>query len=188
MSFFVGKLIFLLVVSTFISCSNLKKDPNWIYSYKLMTKLEKLQIGDILIKDKLLFNPIGWWGHMGIFVDNYDIVNYPRLFAGRERVNVLDWLNEKRNISVLRYKYMNNYFKDRLLFNIEKYKDRPYMVNFDKNNDRFFYCSSYVWFMFSKTAREVGDTHFDYNFKKNNFIIFPYDFFEIPNFKVIKLN
>ena len=183
-------LVGIFLILSFVSCSNLnleKKEKNqWVDSREWIINAEKLKIGDILIKQKVLTNPMSWFGHVGIMVAYGMVGEYPRRDVGYIEVPVEIWLNEDRKIIVKRYKYFDKKFEKNFLGTIKRYRNRQYKLSFDKNDGRNFYCSSYVWQMYLRTAKRVKDKNFDMNFKKENLFIYPYDFIDIPNFENIE--
>ena len=90
-------------------------------------------------------------------------------------INVNAWLNEPdRKVIVLRYPYFNQAFKEAFIKNVEQYGAGKYKTSFFKKKEKDFYCSKFVWFLYYKTAKDLG-----YNLNLDStdgFIIFPYDF------------
>ena len=71
-----------------------------------------LEPGDIIVKEKTL-NPIGMFGHAAIMKNDRIIVDYPKLGNKSYTIDIEYWLEEGRDILVLRYKDMNDEFKKR---------------------------------------------------------------------------
>lgn len=185
------KKILIIIFSFYlIGCSGIQKNRDisnnlWIDSKNLIFQINKLKIGDIIVKNKKISEPITWFGHVAIVSSEKDITEYPMIGAGFIKCNIITWLNEERKVSIMRYKYFNEKFKKVFLETIEKNQNKTYRLFTDKMNEKYFYCSSYVWQMYYKTAKKLNDKNFDYNFGKNNFFIYPYDFLELPNFQNI---
>lgn len=178
----------LLILLFFSSCSNIDKKLNWTQANTIVESFGKFQIGDILIKNKEFIDPRSWFGHAAVMVTPWEIGEYPMIGAGYIQANVYDWLAEKnRKVVALRYNYFNEEFKNRFLYNVNRSKNKNYRITFDKYSDKYFYCSQYVWYLYYKTAKDLNDKNFDFNFKKDSLIIFPYDLLKLPNFEVINL-
>ena len=45
-----------------------------------------------------------------------------------------------------------------------------------------------MWYLYYKTAKDLNDKNFDFNFKKNDVFILPYDLLELPNFEEVEFN
>ena len=186
-------LIFLIIFS---GCSNLQsvntsegvRKLQWVSGKSVMRKLDRLQVGDIIVKNKIASSPTSWFGHSAIVLTPWSVAEYPMIGAGFIQAPLLAWLHEDRDIVVLRYRYMDRRFMHRLLINVKRYSNREYQITFDKYNNRKFYCSQYVWFLYYQTAKELKDPHFDYDFKRKDKLILPYDLLELPNFEVVPMN
>lgn len=177
------KLILLVLLLT--GCSNIDRKLEWRDSKQSISYVDKLKTGDIIIKNKVWYSPITWFGHSGVMVNKTDIGEYPKIGIGYNQLNAKFWLYDERNIIILRYKYFDEKFKERFLINISKNKDKMYRISLDKNDNKSFYCSKYVWYLFYKTAKELG-----YDLKPNTNIkniILPYDFFYLEDFEQILL-
>ncbi|WP_410207323.1 YiiX/YebB-like N1pC/P60 family cysteine hydrolase [Fusobacterium sp.] len=183
-------LIFIILLS---GCSNLGKNISeekkifWTEARDARKKIYKLRIGDIIVKNRVLTSITSWFGHAAVVISPWTIGEYPMIGEGFVQYPVFQWLDEDRKIAVLRYRYMTKEFSRRFLLNVKKYSDRDYKITLDKNNSNEFYCSQYVWFLYYHTAKEVKDPYFDYDFKKNDKLILPYDLLELPNFDMIDL-
>ncbi len=55
----------------------------------------------------------------------------------------------------LGYKAFNEKFKTAFLKNISKTKDKQYKI-VKKTDNSAFYCSQYVWYLYWKTAKDLG--------------------------------
>lgn len=179
---------FLLIFSiAFLSivlsgCTNVSERAPWKHTSELTSNFYSLQVGDIIIKNKTL-HPLEWYGHIGLVVTPATVGDYPNPFTGYNETPTLLWLDENREVVVLRYKNFDEDFKRKFLENIEKYKDRPYWVTLSKDSDSSTYCSKYVWHIYKKTATDLNyDLDLD---RDGGFIVFPYDFLEHPELEYI---
>ena len=182
------KIIFIGMIF-FSGCSNLSKIGNreipWMDARDLRKKFYMLEIGDIIVKNRVVSSPFSWFGHAGVVISPWSIGEYPMIGEGFIEFPTVWWLDEDRKVTVLRYRYMNREFSKRFLQNIKRYSNRGYRITFNKYNSHEFYCSQYVWFLYYQTAKELKDPHFDYDFKKDDKLILPYDLLELPNFDMI---
>lgn len=175
-------LIFLLFM--IIGCSD--NSYRWEPTQIAIHNSYKLQTGDIIIKDKLITDPMSWLGHSSVMISDTHIGDFPMPGSEYYTVSVNAWLNEpNRKVIVLRYPHFNQQFKEAFLKNVEKYGHGKYRVSFFKNNDTDFYCSKFVWFLFSKTAQDLG-YQLDLDSDKGP-IIFPYDFLNSKNLEQVVL-
>lgn len=157
----------------FIGCSNINsKQEYWKKIEKEKIELN-LQAGDILIKEKEK-NFLGMFGHSAIMKSDIEVLDYPKLGKKSYEVNINYWLQKDRKFLIMRYKNMDKRFKEQLLKNIEIYSKKPYRLSVKKTNDNGFYCSQFIWFVYFKTAQELGiSLNLDAN---GGFVVFPYDF------------
>lgn len=177
--FFMFFLLFMI-----IGCSN--NHYKWESTQVAINNSYKLQTGDIIIKDKLITDPISWLGHSSVMISDTHIGDFPMPGSDYYTINVRAWLNEPdRKVIVLRYPQFNQQFKKEFLKNVEKYGHGKYRLSFFKNNDTNFYCSKFVWFLFLKTAQDLG-YNLDLDFDKG-FIVFPYDLLNSKNLKQVIL-
>lgn len=163
------KIIIYILILT--GCSNYK----WSNSNNIIEERNRLKTGDILIKEKLLKNPTSWMGHSSIMINNYRVGDFPMIGENFYSTNVYNWLNENgRRVIVLRYPRFNEKFEKQFIKNIKKYSHGKYKITFLKKSDEGFYCSRYVWFLYYKTAKDLG-----YNLDLDSdggIFVFPYDF------------
>lgn len=78
---------------------------------------------------------------------------------------------------------MNDFFRKKLIENIDKYSNKKYKIVFNKKNNDNFYCSQFIWYVYYKTAAELG-FYLDLDSNKGLFI-FPYDFINSQYLKII---
>lgn len=180
------KIFIFFVVIFFVSCSNLNKKNHWLESQKLIEYSNKLQTGDILVKEKVWYKPIAWFGHCGIMISDKYIGEYPKLGVGYVETGAMDWLYERRKVTVLRYKKFDEKFKRQFLKNVETLKGKIYRIKFDNYDENSFYCSKYIWYLYYKTAKDLG-YELDLIEKERSFLIFPYDFLKTNKLENIDL-
>ena len=111
------------------------------------------------------------------------IVDYPKFGNKSYTTDIEYWLEEGRDILVLRYKDMNDEFKKRLVKNMEKYFGKYYKIHFNKLNTDGFYCSQYIWYIYYITAQEMG-FELDLDSDGGSFVL-PYDFINSPYLEIV---
>ncbi|MGL5278419.1 MAG: YiiX/YebB-like N1pC/P60 family cysteine hydrolase [Cetobacterium sp.] len=174
--------VFLLLM--IIGCSN--NPYKWESTQVAINNSYKLQTGDIIIKNKLVTDPISWLGHSSVMISDTHIGDFPMPGSDYYTISVKAWLNESdRKVIVLRYSKFNQQFKEAFLKNVEKYGHGKYKPSFFKNNETDFYCSKFVWFLFFKTSQDLG-YNLDLDSNKGP-IIFPYDFLNSENLEQVIL-
>lgn len=167
-----------------IGCSN--SNRIWQESDVAIQNSRKLQTGDIIIKNKLIEDPVSWLGHSSVMISDTLIGDFPMPGKDYYIMGVKGWLNERdRKVIVLRYPFFNEEFKKQFLINVNKYGRGKYRISFFKEKDSDFYCSKFVWFLYYKTAKDLGiDLDLD---SDGGPIVFPYDFLNSPNLEQIIL-
>ena len=169
--------IFILFCFLFIFtfCAKIPVKRKWQDVKRVRCDRKKLEIGDIIIKDKMMEDPLGWYGHVAMVVKEDTIGDYPKLGVGYYEIDTYSWLYEDRRIMVLRYKHFDEKFKKIFDKNLKKHTDKGYFISGKEDTDSF-YCSKYVWYIYYITAKELG-----YELDLDNdggFMVFPYDFIE----------
>lgn len=169
------KNIFLFLFFLIIGCSSY--DYKWQSTEVATINSFKLKTGDIIIKDKLLSDPLSWLGHSSVMISDTKVGDFPMPGKNYYTISVNAWLNEpSRKVIVLRYNGFNEAFKKQFLKNIQTFGYGKYRTSFFKSKESDFYCSKFVWFLFYKTAQDLG---YDLDLDSNKGIfIFPYDFLE----------
>ena len=179
------KISLIVILFLILGCTSLPKGREWDRAEVVRMQTYKLQIGDILVKNKKP-SPISWAGHAAIIVAEDTVGDYPKVGIGYYEIDPYSWLYEKRKIIVLRYKNFDERFKRKLLENIEATKDRGYWIGFNKESDKRFYCSQFVWYVYWKTARDLGyELDLD---SDGGFMVFPYDFLESEDLVQVEFN
>ena len=99
-------------------------------------------------------------------------------------INIAIYHNKK--VVILRYKFFDKNFEEEFLKNVKKYERKVYKITLNKYDEKSFYCSKYIWFLFYKTSKKTGHK-LDFKMKKK-YIIFPYDLLEFEEFDFILLD
>ncbi|MGL5124493.1 MAG: YiiX/YebB-like N1pC/P60 family cysteine hydrolase [Fusobacteriaceae bacterium] len=180
------KIVCALIFSwTFIGCSAITPKTQWQDIKELKNSWNKIQIGDIIVKNKTI-HPLEWYGHIGVVVTDDTVGDYPQPFVGYQENGFKSWLNEKnRQVLVLRYKNFTEEFKEQFLKNVEKMKKSDYLVTLNRESEEFTYCSKYVWYLYYSTAKDLG-----YNLdidRDGGFLILPYDVLEVDELEYVEL-
>lgn len=157
----------------FTSCASIPVEREWQDIRRVRYRIERLEVGDIIIKNKVAKDPLGWYGHGAMVVKEGVIGDYPKLGVGYYEIDAYSWLYEDRKVMVLRYKYFDEKFKKLFVQNLKKYTDKGYFIS-GRENINSFYCSKYVWYIYYITAKELGyELDLD---SDGGFMVFPYDF------------
>lgn len=165
------------IISFLVSCSNNVQKSNW-KKINENTIFLNLEPGDIIIKEKKA-TILELFGHSAIMKDERTVLDYPKIGKTSYEIDISYWLEKNRDILILRYKNMNDVFRKKLLENMKKYSDKSYKINFSKHNKNSFYCSQFIWYVYYKTAEELGfilDLDSD-----QGIFVFPYDFIKSEN-------
>lgn len=166
-------------------CSALPDDRRWEDVSYVMYQTEKLRTGDIIVKNKK-WDPLSWYGHAAVMIDEINIGDYPKMGVGYYEVDSFSWLYEDRKVMVLRYRHFDQKFKEAFLKNLINAKDGKYRIVFDKKNNMNFYCSQFVWYLYWKTARDLGyELDLD---SDRGILVMPYDFIKSPHLEQISFS
>ncbi len=176
---------FISILILFSACTSASRKTQWSNSKDLIPSWysTQIQVGDVIIKNKTL-NPMEWYGHCGVVVSKNSIADYPQPFMGYQESYYYNWLHEdNREIIVLRYPKFNAEFKEAFLKNVEATKDQDYWFTLNKKSTDTTYCSKYIWYLYWKTAQDLG---YELNIDNNAlFAVFPYDFLETDTLEQI---
>jgi uncharacterized protein YycO len=177
------KLILVIgIILIFTSCANIPKDREWQPIKVVRDRHNELQIGDIIVKNKIGKRPLTWFGHAAMVVKEDTIGDYPRIGAKYYELDTYSWLYEDRNVMVFRYKHFDEKFKKKFLENAKKYSGRSYAFT-TKTNTNTFYCSKYVWYIYYITAKDLGyDLDID---SDGGLLALPYDLIDNKEFDQI---
>lgn len=166
-----NRLFYFVAFLLFSDCTNI----NFLTSEELEYRAYLLKAGDILIKEKKN-SLLGVFGHSSIVLEDNMVGDYPKFGEKFYKISLRDWLEEERGILVLRYAKINEEFRKRLLANIEKFSMQSYGISWNKKNTSKFYCSSFIWYVYYITAKEMG-INLDLDSNKGLFVT-PYDFID----------
>lgn len=173
------------VLTILISDTSIPKQ--WQNSNKTGFDTELLEPGDILIIQKDLSNPLAWFGHSALVMEDGMLGEYPRVGFGFFKREIYSWLERRtqgKQFSVLRFKNMSPDFEKALMENIIKYANKDYIIA-SKTSDEGFYCSQFIWFLYYKTALDMGyslDIDSD-----SGFVVTPYDLLSKEYFNKIEI-
>ena len=170
---FIKVFILFCFLFVFTSCVKIPVEREWQDIKRVRYRTEKLKVGDIIVKNKIAKDPLGWYGHAAMVVKKDIMGDYPQLGMGYYEIDTYSWLYEDRKVMVLRYKHFDEKFKNLFVKNLKKYTNKGYFISGRKDTDSF-YCSKYVWYIYYITAKELGyDLDLD---SDDGFMVFPYDF------------
>lgn len=135
-------------------CASL--DEKWsIDQQSFKANTSNLKIGDIIITSKDWKRPMSWFGHSAVMVSKYKVGEYPEPCYGYYETDIILWLREKKEFTALRYKKFDAEFKTAFLNNLPETKDKKYRIT-SKTDNGSFYCSQYIWYLYWKTAKDLG--------------------------------
>lgn len=148
-------------------------DQSWKVDTSITKKnLYNVKIGDVIITSKDWRNPMSWFGHSAVMVSKYKVGEYPELSYGYYETDIILWLRKKKEFTVLRYKKFNDKFRSAFLKNLPDTKHKEYKI-VDKTDNSAFYCSQYIWYLYWKTAKDLGYS-LDVD-KDGGYFVTPYD-------------
>lgn len=163
---------------SFISCSNI----TYTSSKNLYFNGKSLEVGDILLK-KRKFTPLSIFGHTALVIGVNKVADLPKFGEKYYETDLKLWLQDNRDIVVLRYKNNSDVFKEKLLKNLEKIKSTNYGISFNKFQSENMYCSHFIWYLYFITTKEIGEI-LDIDGNKGIFV-FPYDFLKSTELETI---
>lgn len=178
-------LILLLLTTAFLGGCSLSSGTqiHWQDTQKLIAQNVKLEVGDILITPRDWKDPISWWGHSAVIVnDKKQVGEYPKLGYGYFQVPLKTWLLIRQKVGILRYKNITPSFRKKLQENNQKISQLSYGIFASKDEllsrrieqQSDFYCSSYIWYLYAKTAQDLG-YNLDIDGNQDDWVM-PYDF------------
>lgn len=130
-------------------------------------------VGDIIVVRKEC-TIVGTSGHAAVILDTGTIAEYPKIGYRYWAGPLYVWLYERGDMTVLRYRNFTPEFRERFLENARKLTSAYWGFTFKKENDTVFYCSQYVWYLYHKTAEDLGyELDLD---SDRGIVVFPYDF------------
>ena len=178
-------LIAILLTFLVISCQSIDPKYKWYQPEEVISKVDQLQPGDILILSK---EPTirSMWGHSAILNEEKKIVEFPSYSAGYSESPIYAWSKLKRKIAIFRLKNIDDKFRSALFNEIDKTVTKPYGLTFDKNFDKRLYCSQFVYLVF-KNAGKVTGRNVDLDSDGGGWVM-PFDIMESPLLENIVLD
>ena len=170
-------LIAILLTFLVISCQSINPKYKWYQPEEVISKVDQLQPGDILILSK---EPTirSMWGHSAILNEEKKIVEFPSYSAGYSESPIYAWSKLKRKIAIFRLKNIDDKFRSALFNEIDKTVTKPYGLTFDKNFDKRLYCSQFVYLVFKHAGKNTGrDVDLD---SDGGGWVMPFDIMESP--------
>lgn len=170
-------LIAILLTFLVISCQSINPKYKWYQPEEVISKVDQLQPGDILILSK---EPTirSMWGHSAILNEEKKIVEFPSYSAGYSESPIYAWSKLKRKITIFRLKNIDDKFRSALFNEIDKTVTKPYGLTFDKNFDKRLYCSQFVYLVFKNAGKNIGrDVDLD---SDGGGWVMPFDIMESP--------
>ena len=177
-------LIAILLTFLVISCQSIDPKYKWYQPEEVISKVDQLQPGDILILSK---EPTirSMWGHSAILNEEKKIVEFPSYSAGYSESPIYSWRAINRQVSVMRLKNIDDDFRSALFKEIDKTLTKPYGITFNKTFDKRLYCSQFVYLVFKKAGIDVGrNVDLDSN---GGGMVMPFDILESPLLENIDL-
>ncbi|ERK65770.1 hypothetical protein HMPREF1984_02036 [Leptotrichia sp. oral taxon 215 str. W9775] len=170
-------LIAILLTFLVISCQSIDPKYKWYQPEEVISKVDQLQPGDILILSK---EPTirSMWGHSAILNEEKKIVEFPSYSAGYSESPIYAWSKLKRKIAIFRLKNIDDKFRSALFNEIDKTVTKPYGLTFDKNFDKRLYCSQFVYLVFKNAGKNTG-RNVDLDSDGGGWVM-PFDIMESP--------
>ena len=177
--------ILLFFMLTFALVCKTNKDKYFWYSPKeVISNVDKLQPGDILILSK---KPTlrSMWGHAAVLNEHKKVVEFPSYSAGYSESPLYVWQTLNRKIAIFRLKGIDDKFKAALFKEIDETTTKPYGITFHKNFDKRLYCSQFIYIVFKKAGEKIGrEVNLDSN---GGGWVMPFDIMDSPLLENISL-
>ena len=178
-------LILILFVFLVISCQSINPKYKWYTPDEVISKVDQLQPGDILILSKES-TIRSMWGHSAVLNEEKKIVEFPSYSAGYSESPIYVWSKLKRKISIFRLKNIDDKFRIALFKEIDKTVTKPYGLTFDKDFDKRLYCSQFIYLIFKNAGKDTGrDVDLD---SDGGGWVMPFDIMESPLLENIVLD
>ena len=104
--------------------------------------------------------------------------------SGYYETDIILWLRKKKDLTVLRYDKFDKKFEEAFLRNLLSSKNKQYQI-INKRNDSAYYCSQFIWYLYWKTAQDLGyELDID---KDGGFLVTPFDLLNSQHFSKVKL-
>lgn len=151
----IQRILLFLILSLMLICKTNEKNYLWYSPKEVISNINKLQTGDILILSK---RPTlhSMWGHAAVLNEHKKVVEFPSYSIGYSESPIYSWQNLNRKIAVFRLKGIDNEFKTALFKEIDETVTKPYGITFHKNFDKRLYCSQFIYIIFKKAGEKVG--------------------------------
>lgn len=184
--YFMKNIVMLIFMLSLLGCSSLQK-REWNSPETISKNRDRIEVGDILVKEKLKYPITSWFGHCAVKLEGDKIGGFPGTGRPYTDYTFDEWLNEpNRKIVVLRYPYFKNpKFREKFLENAKKYGKGMYKLQKNKTSTDGFYCSQFVWYLYYKTAKDLG-YNLDIDGDKG-IAVFPYDFFKSKDLQIVNM-
>ena len=152
----IKRLIIFFVLTLALICKTKPEDKYfWYTPHEVISNVDKLQPGDILILSK---KPTlrSMWGHVAVLNEHKKIVEFPTYSSGYSESPIYAWEDIDRKVAIFRLKGIDDKFKSALFKEIDETITKPYGLTFNKNFDKRLYCSQFVYLVFKKAGKKVG--------------------------------
>ena len=153
----IQRILLFLILTFVLICKTNEQKYFWYSPKEIISNVDKLEPGDILILSK---KPTlrSMWGHAAVLNEHKKVVEFPSYSAGYSESPLFVWQGIDRKISVFRLKGIDDNFKNALFEEINKTIYKPYGLTFNKNFDKRLYCSQFVYLVFKNAGKKVGRT------------------------------
>ena len=166
------KILFILLLTCSLSLADIK----WYSFRELIDNQNKIQPFDIIVLSKgdKLFQQ---WGHCFLVNEDMKLIEFK---------NYGDDFIENRQISVFRYKKMNNELKNKLNELLPNYYNKVYSVFTSSDTESLAsYCSKFIYTIYKDAGKEIGE---NIELVNNSWPILPYDFTKSSLLENIRLD
>ena len=166
------KILFILLLTCSLSLADIK----WYSFRELIDNQNKIQPFDIIVLSKgdKLFQQ---WGHCFLVNEDMKLIEFK---------NYGDDFVDNRQISVFRYKKMNNELKNKLNELLPNYYNKVYSVFTSSDTESLAsYCSKFIYTIYKDAGKEIGE---NIELVNNSWPILPYDFTKSSLLENIRLD
>ena len=151
----IERFLIFLVMTLVISCQTINPKYHWYTPREVISNIDKLQPGDILILSKRM-TLRSMWGHAAVLNEHKKVVEFPSYSTGYSESPLYTWEKINRKIAIFRLKGIDDKFKSALFKEIDDTTTKPYGLTFNKNFDKRLYCSQFIYLVFKKAGEKVG--------------------------------
>ena len=176
------KLLLLLLFLSNFSLSNTK----WYSFRELIENKNKIQPFDIIVLSKgdKLFQS---WGHCFLVNEDMKLIefkNYGDDFVDNPFYSFY-YINN-REVSIFRYRNMNNELKEKLSKLLPNYYNKVYSVFTSSDSENLAsYCSKFIYTLYKDAGKEMGE---NIELVNESWPILPYDFIKSSQLENIRLD